>query len=62
MRTVTLIIIHCSAVRPNQLSSAKDITNGTRLAVGAQSAITMLSVVTEQLKTADLLNKLVPTA
>ena len=26
MRTVTLIIIHCSAVRPNQLSSAKDIT------------------------------------
>lgn len=26
MRTVTLIIIHCSAVRPNQQSSAKDIT------------------------------------
>ncbi len=26
MRTVTLIIIHCSAVRSNQLSSAKDIT------------------------------------
>ena len=26
MRTITLIIIHCSAVRPNQQSSAKDIT------------------------------------
>ena len=26
MRIVTLIIIHCSAVRPNQQSSAKDIT------------------------------------
>lgn len=25
MRTVTLFIIHCSAVRPNQQSSAKDI-------------------------------------
>ena len=28
MRTITLIIIHCSAVRPNQQSSAKDITLG----------------------------------
>ena len=25
MRTITLIIIHCSAVRPNQTSSAKEI-------------------------------------
>ena len=25
MRTITLIVIHCSAVRPNQRSSAKDI-------------------------------------
>ena len=27
MRTITLIVIHCSAVRPNQTSSAKDIDN-----------------------------------
>ena len=25
MRVITLIVIHCSAVRPNQTSSAKDI-------------------------------------
>ena len=25
MRTITLIVIHCSAVRPNQTSSAKQI-------------------------------------
>ena len=25
MRTITLIVVHCSAVRPNQTSSAKDI-------------------------------------
>ena len=25
MRKITLIVIHCSAVRPNQMSSAKDI-------------------------------------
>ena len=27
MRTITLIVIHCSAVRPGQRSSAKDINN-----------------------------------
>ena len=27
MRTITLIVIHCSAVRPDQTSSAKDIDN-----------------------------------
>ena len=27
MRTITLIVIHCSAVRPGQQSSAKDINN-----------------------------------
>ena len=27
MRTITLIILHCSAVRPGQQSSAKDIDN-----------------------------------
>ena len=27
MRRITLIIIHCSAVKPNQTSSAKDIDN-----------------------------------
>ncbi len=26
MRTITLIIVHCSAVKPSQQSSAKDIT------------------------------------
>ncbi|MBR1449131.1 MAG: N-acetylmuramoyl-L-alanine amidase, partial [Prevotella sp.] len=25
MRTITLIVVHCSAVRPDQRSSAKDI-------------------------------------
>ncbi len=27
MRSITMIVIHCSAVRPNQRSSAKDIDN-----------------------------------
>ena len=27
MRTITLIVIHCSSVRPHQRSSAKDIDN-----------------------------------
>jgi hypothetical protein len=27
MRTITLIVIHCSAVRPNQTSSAADIND-----------------------------------
>ena len=27
MRTITLIVVHCSAVRPEQVSSAKDIDN-----------------------------------
>ncbi len=30
MRTITLIIVHCSAVRPGQRSSAKDIDNWHR--------------------------------
>ncbi|MBQ8462722.1 MAG: N-acetylmuramoyl-L-alanine amidase [Prevotella sp.] len=30
MRTITLIVIHCSAVRPDQESSAKDIDNWHR--------------------------------
>ena len=36
MRTVTLVIVHCSAVRPGQRSSAHDI-NGWHRAQGWQS-------------------------
>ena len=63
MRTITLIVVHCSAVRPEQVSSAKDIDGKTGMGTtGRGSGITSSSDGTGPSRTDDPLRNKVPTA
>ena len=59
MRTITLIVIHCSAVRPDQMSSAAQIDSwhrkqGWKLGIGYHYVVRRNGEITERLSPEDL--------